>query len=195
MKYSFVAFLVTPTILKLLRNTIKYSLYSFIAFLVTPTILKLIKTMNQSSIQLNKFHYICKLFTMKSCKNFLKNGNSKKADNEYTPWVNLVVMTTKPNGKIWICLNLCDLNRMIKWTSYYIRTINDIITKLNRRTHYFCYDFFDCCPHLHCGKLKDNISATVSSSLSQMSFVYLGIGMIQPGDSFLNFDCWSNKVF
>ena len=54
--------------------------------------------------------------------------------------------------------------------------------------------FFYCCPHLYCGKLKQ-VLATVSSDLLQVSLVYLGIEMIQPGKSFLKFDCWSNKAF
>ena len=60
--------------------------------------------------------------------------------------------------------------------------------------HCFVCDFSDCCPHLYCGKLK-HVSATVSSNLPQVSLVYLGIEIIQPGKSFLNFDCWSNKAF
>ena len=40
-----------------------------------------------------------------------------------------------------------------------------------------------------------NVSAAVSSGLPQVSPVYLGIKMIQPGKSFSLFDCWSNKAF
>ena len=60
---------------------------------------------------------------------------------------------------------------------------------------YYDCDFSDCCPYLYCDKLKHNILAAVSSSLPQVSFVYLNIEMIQPGKSFLKFDCWSNKAF
>ena len=40
-----------------------------------------------------------------------------------------------------------------------------------------------------------NVSAAVSSGLHLVSPVYLDIEMIQPGKSFLKFDCWSNKAF
>ena len=60
--------------------------------------------------------------------------------------------------------------------------------------YYIDCDFSDCCPHFYCGKLK-YISASVSYGLPQVFLVYLGIEMIQPGKSFLKFDCWSNKAF
>ena len=65
-----------------------------------------------------------------------------------------------------------DLNKLSHWENVY----------------YFGRDFLDCCPCLYCGELK-HISAAVSSSLPQMSHVYLSIKMIQPGKSFLKFDC------
>ena len=42
---------------------------------------------------------------------------------------------------------------------------------------------------------NNNVSAAVSSGLLQVSLVYPGMEMIQPGKSFLKFDCWSNKAF
>ena len=38
-----------------------------------------------------------------------------------------------------------------------------------------------------------NVSAAVSSDLPNVSPVYLGIEMIQPGESFLKFDSWSTR--
>ena len=55
--------------------------------------------------------------------------------------------------------------------------------------YYFGWDFFNCCLHLNCCKLKHNVSAAVSSGLPQVSLLYLDIEMIQPGKSFLMFDC------
>ena len=54
---------------------------------------------------------------------------------------------------------------------------------------FFGCDFSDCCHPLLCGKLKLKISASVSSGLSLVSLVYLGIEMIQPGKSCLKFEC------
>ena len=51
--------------------------------------------------------------------------------------------------------------------------------------YYFGCDFSEYCPHLYCGKLKHDILVTVSSSLPQVSLVYLGVEMIQLGKSFL----------
>ena len=50
------------------------------------------------------------------------------------------------------------------------------------------------CPYLYSGKLK-HFSAAVSLCLPQLSLVYLGIKKIQPGKSFLKFDCCFKKVF
>ena len=53
----------------------------------------------------------------------------------------------------------------------------------------FDFDFSNCCPHLYGDMLKYNLSAVVSSSLLQVSLVYLCIRMIQSGKSFSKFDC------
>ena len=60
---------------------------------------------------------------------------------------------------------------------------------------YFVCDFSDSYPRLYCSYLKHNVSADVSTGLPPVSFVYLAIEMIQPGKSFLKFDCWSTKAF
>ena len=51
--------------------------------------------------------------------------------------------------------------------------------------HYYGCDFSDFCLHLYCNKLKYNVSAAVSSGLSQVSLVYLGTEITQPRKSFL----------
>ena len=52
---------------------------------------------------------------------------------------------------------------------------------------YFLSDFSDRCPNLYICQFKRNVSAAVSSGLPLMSFVYVGIEMIQPRKSSLEF--------
>ena len=59
--------------------------------------------------------------------------------------------------------------------------------------YYFGWDFLDSCPHLYCCYLKHNILAAVSSGLPQVSLVYLGIEMMQPGKLFLKLSINNNK--
>ena len=60
--------------------------------------------------------------------------------------------------------------------------------------YYFGCDFFYCCPHIYCDKLKHIVSVALSSGLPQVSLVYLGTEIIQPRKLFLLFDNWSNKA-
>ena len=55
--------------------------------------------------------------------------------NEYTPWVNLTVVTRKPNGTIRLCLDPRDLNKAIQRTPYYVRTIDDVTPKVSGASH------------------------------------------------------------
>ena len=60
--------------------------------------------------------------------------------------------------------------------------------------YYFGCDLLECCPHLYCGQLKQCFSRYILR-LPQVSLVYVSIEMIQPGKSFLKFDCSPNKAF
>ena len=80
-------------------------------------------------------------------------------------------------------LNRCNIWKSLVWMIVVFICLNFYEIWLD--VYYFDGDFSDCCPHLYGDKLKHNISAAVSSSLPQVSFVYLDIEMIQPGKSFL----------
>ena len=54
--------------------------------------------------------------------------------------------------------------------------------------YYFGCDFLNCYHHLYCGEIKYNVSPAVSSGLPQVSLVYQGIEMIQPGRLSLTVD-------
>ena len=60
--------------------------------------------------------------------------------DEYTPWVNSTVVTTKPNGTIRLCLDPRDLNKAIQRTPYYVRTIDDVIPKVSGASHFSILD-------------------------------------------------------
>ena len=67
-------------------------------------------------------------------------GILKEVKNEYTPWVNSAVVTTKPNGSIRVCLDPRDLNKVIKCNRHYVRSIDDVIPKVNGSTHFSIVD-------------------------------------------------------
>ena len=60
--------------------------------------------------------------------------------DEYTPWVNLTVVTRKPNGTILLCLDPRDLNKAIRRTPCYVRTIDDVIPKVSGTSHFSILD-------------------------------------------------------
>ena len=49
--------------------------------------------------------------------------------HEATEWVNSMVVITKPNGKLRICIDPWDLNKVIKREYYPMRTIEEIATR------------------------------------------------------------------
>ena len=61
----------------------------------------------------------------------------EQVHNEYMPWVNSTVVTRKPNGTIRLCLkDPRDLNKAIQCTPYYVKTIDDVIPKVSRASHF-----------------------------------------------------------
>ena len=49
---------------------------------------------------------------------------------------------------------------------------------LSKPLYYFGCDFSDCCPHLYCCYLKQNVSAAVSSGFRQVPLAYISMEMI-----------------
>lgn len=49
---------------------------------------------------------------------------------EPTNWVNSMVVATKPNGKLQICIDPRDLNKAIKCEHYQMKTIEEVITQM-----------------------------------------------------------------
>ena len=60
--------------------------------------------------------------------------------DEYTPWVYSTVVTRKPNDTIRLCLNSRDLNKAIRRTPYYVRNIDDVISKVSGASHFSILD-------------------------------------------------------
>ena len=50
--------------------------------------------------------------------------------HEPTDWVNSMVIVTKPNGKLRICIDPRDLNKAIKREHYPMRTIEEVVTRM-----------------------------------------------------------------
>ena len=42
-----------------------------------------------------------------------------------TPWISLMVVVPKKNGKLCICLDPMDLNRALQWENYSMPTIEE----------------------------------------------------------------------
>ena len=59
---------------------------------------------------------------------------------EPTDWVNGIVIIIKPNGKIRICIDPCDLNKAVKGEYYPMRTINGIITRMSNASVFSVLD-------------------------------------------------------
>ena len=52
--------------------------------------------------------------------------------SEPTPWVSSMVIVKKPNGNIIVCLDLKDLNKVLKRSHYPMPTIDDILPELSQ---------------------------------------------------------------
>ena len=67
-------------------------------------------------------------------------GIITEVQNEFTPWVNSVVVTPKADGSIRLCLDPRDLNRAVKRNAYYARTVDDVIPQVSGSTHFSILD-------------------------------------------------------
>ena len=68
------------------------------------------------------------------------SGIQVQIHDEFTPWVNLTVVTWKPNGTILLCLDPRDLNKATRRTPCYVRTIDDVIPKVSGTSHFSILD-------------------------------------------------------
>ena len=101
----------------------------------------------------------------------------------------------------WCCLNMVTVFSKLAYSfikthpkkKKWLKILFVWIFEMKLDVYYFGCDFSDCCPHLYGCKLTHNVLTAAFSGLPQVSLVSLGIEMIQPGKSFLKFDCWSNK--
>ena len=53
-----------------------------------------------------------------------------KKQTEPTDWVNSMVVVPKPNGKVRICIDLRDLNKVVLREHYPMKTIEDILLEI-----------------------------------------------------------------
>lgn len=60
---------------------------------------------------------------------------------EPTDWLNALVVVEKPlNGALRICLNLRDLNKVIKRPHYPLPTLDDVISRLSGARYFSVLD-------------------------------------------------------
>ena len=69
---------------------------------------------------------------------WMKKLNVIEKVYEATEWVNSMVVITKPNGKLRICIDPRDLNKVIKREYYPMRTIEEIATGMPN-AKFFCF--------------------------------------------------------
>ena len=56
--------------------------------------------------------------------------NIIKEIQEYTEWINSIVLVKKPDGSLRLCLDPKDLNKAIKHNQWYNRMIDDVLPEL-----------------------------------------------------------------
>ena len=61
-------------------------------------------------------------------------GIITEVQNEFTLWVNSVVVTSKADGSIRLCLD--PRNKAVKRNAYYARTVDDVISQVSGSTHF-----------------------------------------------------------
>ena len=67
-------------------------------------------------------------------------GIITEVQNEFTPWVNSVVVTPKEDGSIRLCLDPRDVSKAVKRNAYYTRTVDDVIPQVSGLTHFSILD-------------------------------------------------------
>ena len=78
-----------------------------------------------------------------ACKAELKRLvelNIIKEVQEYTEWINSIVLVKKPDGSLRLCLDPKDLNKAIKHNQWYNRTIDDVLPELINSKYFSLLD-------------------------------------------------------
>ena len=100
-----------------------------------------------------------------------------------TDWVSLITYIQKPNGKLCLCLDLCDLNRAICCDHHKMPTVEEVAHKF-ANSHYFTK--LNAC-HGYWSIVLDEESSlltTFNSSFGRYHFLQLPIGLVCSQDIF-----------
>ena len=62
--------------------------------------------------------------------NRMEKLNVIKRIDKLTEWVNGMVTIIKPNGKLRICIDPCNLNKAVKRDYYPMRTVDEVIMQM-----------------------------------------------------------------
>ena len=60
--------------------------------------------------------------------------------HEHTEWINSIVPVTKEDGSLRLCPNPKDLNKAIKRSQWYARTLDDILPELAQSKYFTVKD-------------------------------------------------------
>ena len=103
--------------------------------------------------------------------------------DEPTEWVNSMVSIVKPNGKLRICIDPRDLNKIVKRQYYPMRTVDEIITRMPNAKIFSVLDansgFWQICLNDESAKL-----CTFNTSYGRYKFKRLPFGLSSSQDIF-----------
>ena len=109
-------------------------------------------------------------------------GIIQKVD-EPTDWVSSLTFAWKPNGKLWVCLDLRNLNRAIKCDHYRTPSVEEITHNFTRSTIFTKVDGTAC---YYCVKLDEEsqLLTTFISPEGCYCFQHLPPGLVYSQDIF-----------
>ena len=110
-------------------------------------------------------------------------GIITEVQNEFTPWVNSVVVTPKADGSIRLCLDPRDLNKAVKRNAYYTRTVDDVIPQVSGSTHFSILDARSGYWQVTLDKESSRL-CTFSTPWGKFRWNRLPFGLICSGDAF-----------
>ena len=112
----------------------------------------------------------------------VKHKFARKVD-EPTDWVNNVVLVTKSNGDIRICLDPKDLNRWIRREHHFTPTLDDILPRLSNSKVFSVLDARSGYWNVHLDE-QSQLLTTFNTPWGRYCFMRLPFGLISAQDVF-----------
>ncbi|PIK50078.1 hypothetical protein BSL78_13004 [Apostichopus japonicus] len=102
---------------------------------------------------------------------------------EPTDWVNDIVLVTKPNGSLRLCLDPRELNKFIKRPHYYAKTLDDILPELRNTKIFSTLDLRSGYWNIPLDTSSQTLT-TFSTIYGRFCFTRLPFGLISSQDIF-----------